>query len=181
MDNNRLHTEHSAGVLPESACLSCPVNLGRYPPRIMRYTFSRDEFDDACRRYRFQARFDAVWHFPSGCGLFRSASGEETVRYFRGESKWFQSISHFAVQVTELIPELFNEPSPFHALPPRHIEFSAVKLQMECISPNFDSYLGVENWDKPIISFQLLDSWNEKLMIWYAEPHCHAMYWQTTA
>ena len=30
-DNNRLHTEHSAGVLPESACLSCPVNLARYP------------------------------------------------------------------------------------------------------------------------------------------------------
>ena len=30
-DNNRLHTEHSAGVLPESALISCPVNLERYP------------------------------------------------------------------------------------------------------------------------------------------------------
>ena len=29
-DNNRLHTEHSAGVLPEIACLSCPVSLERY-------------------------------------------------------------------------------------------------------------------------------------------------------
>ena len=29
-NNNRLHTEHSAGVLPENACLSCPVNLERY-------------------------------------------------------------------------------------------------------------------------------------------------------
>ena len=32
-DNNRLHTEHSAGVLPENACLSCPVNLERYPAK----------------------------------------------------------------------------------------------------------------------------------------------------
>ena len=30
MSINRLHTEHSAGVLPERACLSCPVNLERY-------------------------------------------------------------------------------------------------------------------------------------------------------
>ena len=29
VDNNRLHTEHSVGVLPEIACLSCPVNLER--------------------------------------------------------------------------------------------------------------------------------------------------------
>ena len=36
-DNNRLHTEHSAGVLPESACLSCPVNLERYSARLACY------------------------------------------------------------------------------------------------------------------------------------------------
>ena len=29
-DNNMLHTEHSAGVLPEIACFSCTVNFGRY-------------------------------------------------------------------------------------------------------------------------------------------------------
>ena len=29
--NNRLLTENPAGVLPESTCLSCPVNLERYP------------------------------------------------------------------------------------------------------------------------------------------------------
>ena len=34
-DNNRLHTEHSAGVLPEIACLSCPVNLERYPTEMI--------------------------------------------------------------------------------------------------------------------------------------------------
>lgn len=131
--------------------------------------------------YRFQARFDAVWYFPSGCGLFRSSSSEETVRYFRGESKWFDSISHFAIQAAELIPELFNEPSPFHAIPPKQIEFSVVQLQMKTISPDFNSFLRVDNWDQPKVCFQLLDSWNEKLMIWYAETSCHALFWQTTA
>ena len=35
-DNNRLHTEHSAGVLPENALISCPVNLERYPAYYMK-------------------------------------------------------------------------------------------------------------------------------------------------
>jgi len=146
----------------------------------MRHNFSRDEFD-AARSFRPQARFDAVWCFPSGCGLFRSASGEETVRYFRGEPKWFDSISHFAIQATELIPELFGDSTPFEALPPKQIEFAAVQSQMHCISPAFNSFLGIENWDQPRNCFQLLDSWNEKLMIWYDDMSCHALFWQTAA
>ena len=58
-DNNRLHTEHSAGVLPEIACLSCPVNLERYPAQSSLLLMpTPDEIDYQAQVQKFEGNFN---------------------------------------------------------------------------------------------------------------------------